>query len=144
MSLDTKITVPASFLVMKSINTAILGQETVSELNLLHVGLLTTSPIDAIATNTELNQILQKHDDPLQGLDQLKDVKVRIQVDPTVPPIAQKPRRLPTMLQKEVDVELQRQLDLGVLETVKKPPAWSTLCTLSPRRTTKECKSAQI
>ena len=26
------------------------------------------------------------------------------------------------MLQKEVDVELQRQLDLGVIETVKKPP----------------------
>ena len=43
------------------------------------------------------------------------------------------------MPQEEVDAELQRQLDLGVLETAKKPP---TPLTLSPRRTTKESESA--
>ena len=36
MSPDTKITIPASFSVMKSIDTAILGYETASELNLLY------------------------------------------------------------------------------------------------------------
>ena len=36
MSPDTKITIPASFSVMKSIDTAILGYETASELNFLH------------------------------------------------------------------------------------------------------------
>ena len=63
MSPDTKITVPASFLVMKSINTAIPGNETASELNILHVRLPTTSSINTVTTNTELIQILEKYED---------------------------------------------------------------------------------
>ena len=69
--------------------------------------------------------LLTDYQDRFQGLGQLKDVEVQIQIiDESIPPVAQPPRRLPILLQKQMDKEIENLLDLQVLEKVDKPPTW--------------------
>ena len=116
--------VNATFLVITKASTAILGKQTATALDLLRVG----PPLPCVNSISEdhqaLQQLLNKFNDRFTGLGQLKDVEVQIKVNPSVAPITQKPRRLPILLQKQVDQELDRLLDLGVLEKVDTPPTW--------------------
>ncbi len=131
---DTKINVHAEFLVMETADPPILGYSTAVALNLLHIGPPTQS-VNAIS-DSELSKILVRYNNRFTGLGEVKDVKVKIQIDPSIAPIAQKPRRLPILLQKEVDKEIDKLLDLGVLEKVGKPPTWLNPLHIVSKKTT--------
>ena len=100
-----------------------LGKQTANNLDLLRVG--PPPSVNFISEHQQaLQQLLHKFNDRFTGLEQLKDVEVQIKVNPSITPITQKPRRLPILLQKQVDQELDRLLQLGVLEKVDTPPTW--------------------
>ena len=61
------------------------------------------------------------YQDCSEGFGSLKDVNVKILVDPSVNPAIQKPRQLPILMQQE----LGKPLNLGVLEQVAQPPSWN-------------------
>ena len=59
---------------------------------------------------------------------------MRIHIDETVHPVAQRPRRLQILMVKEVDKEIDKLLDLGVLELVKKSPSWVNPLVVVPKK----------
>lgn len=54
----------------------------------------------------------------------LVGVKVRIDIDEQVTPIAQHVRRVPIALRQQVEEQLQKLLKLGVIEKVTEPSSW--------------------
>ena len=72
--------------------------------------------------------LLQTH-----GLGKLKDVELSIHTILDVVPTVQKPRRLPILMQKQVDTELDKLLELGVIEPVTKPPTWVNPLVVVPK-----------
>ncbi|XP_043226746.1 uncharacterized protein K02A2.6-like [Amphibalanus amphitrite] len=53
------------------------------------------------------------------GLGELKGVKVRLDIDRTVPPRFCKARSLPYVFKEKVEAQLQKDIDSGVLEEVQ-------------------------
>ena len=64
-------------------------------------------------------KILIKHADRFEGLGKLKDYKVKLHVDPSVPPVAQPPHRIPFHLRKKASKELEILEREGIIEKVE-------------------------
>ena len=124
-------------LLIKNAETIILGHHTAVALDLLRVGPPKTANHVQTLTldkNNALNILLDRYKDRFTGLGQLKDVTVKIHVDDTVTPVVQKPRRLPILLQQQVDVEIDHLIKLNVLEQVTKPPTWVNPLIVVPKK----------
>eukprot|EP00057_Strongylocentrotus_purpuratus_P001926 XP_003723494.1 PREDICTED: uncharacterized protein K02A2.6-like [Strongylocentrotus purpuratus] len=63
--------------------------------------------------------------DLFNGLGKLKDVKCKLHIDETVKPVVQPHRRIPFHVRKQTEKELQRLLDLDIIERVGgEPTPW--------------------
>ena len=128
-SFNTKVsTVPGDnstntkFVVNPDSCTTILSRTTSKTLGLLRIG---PEKVRALHTESkEMNELLNKHSDRFEGLGKLKDVSLIIHTDDNVTPVAQKARRLPILMRQQVNAELDRLLDLDVIEPVTTPPTW--------------------
>ena len=54
----------------------------------------------------------------------MKDVKVKLSINPEIKPVANKHRRIPFHIREKVDTELQRLTAAGVIEPVTEPTGW--------------------
>ncbi|XP_057312279.1 uncharacterized protein K02A2.6-like [Hydractinia symbiolongicarpus] len=139
------ITKQVKWLIMENQRTNIMGYQTAMAIQLLHFGPLTNHVNNILSAEEQLHTLLNKYSDRFKGLGQLKDVKNKIQVDNTVVPVAQKPRRLPIMLQKEVDQEISKLLKLKVLEKVDTPPTWvNPLIVVPPKKGIQLCIDMRV
>ena len=57
----------------------------------------------------------------------LKGVKVTLDIDETVKPVAQKHRKVPFYLRDKVEAELSRLEEAGIIETVESATNWIIL-----------------
>jgi hypothetical protein len=129
------ITVQGEFIVNEVPCTTILGQHTATLLDLLRVG----PPADHINSiekshQRQLNELMVKYKDRFEGLGKLKEVKLKIYTKNSIKPIAQKARRLPFLMKQQVDKELDRLLELKVIEPVPKPPTWVNPIVVVPKK----------
>lgn len=127
------VTTTADILVVPNKVTPILGSRTAITLNLRRVG----SP-DRIAViedeQSSLSTLLSKYEDRFTGLGKLKDTDVKVHINSRVTPVVQKARRLPILIQKEVDHEIDKLLESGVIEKVPKPPSWVNQLVVVPKK----------
>ena len=71
------------------------------------------------SSSPTLDKLLDKRAALFQeGLGLLKDVTVKLHVDPDCVPIFHKPRRVPFLLREGVEKELERLQSLGVIKPV--------------------------
>lgn len=124
----------AKFVVVPSSDINILGYDTACALDLLRVGPNTDVVNQIEITNPRLHQMLSEYTDRFEGLGKLKDVELHIQTDPNVSPLVQKARRLPILMQKQVDDELDKLLDYHVIEPVESPPTWVNPLVIVPKK----------
>ncbi|XP_057310511.1 uncharacterized protein K02A2.6-like [Hydractinia symbiolongicarpus] len=131
--------VSTRFVVVPQSSVTILGVETACKLDLLRVGPGGTmnDKVNHISTSEDgvLKQLLCNYGDRFEGLGKLKDVNLKIQIDPTVTPVAQKARRLPILMQQQLDMELEKLLELGVIEPIESPPSWVNPLVIVPKKT---------
>ena len=117
----------ADFLVTKGSAPTILNCHTSTNLDMLWIGPSHNDSINNIHSivPTSIQQkvaaLLVNYRDCSEGLGSLKDVNVKILVDPSINPTIQKSRQLPILMQQE----LGKPLNLGVLEQVTQPPSWN-------------------
>ena len=117
----------ADFLVTKWSAHTILNCRASTNLDMLWIGSSHSDSINSIHSivPTSIQQkvaaLLVNYQDCSEGLGSLKDVNVKILVDPSVNPAIQKPRQLPILMQQE----LGKPLNLGMLEQVAQPPSWN-------------------
>ena len=96
-------------------------------MNILHIGPYNTHvhTVNNVSESIELKDLLHEYNDRFHGLGKLQDVAVKIYTDPNIPSVAQKARHLPILMRKEVDHELDKLLQLDVIEPVTEP-SWVT------------------
>ncbi|XP_033118512.1 uncharacterized protein K02A2.6-like [Anneissia japonica] len=66
------------------------------------------------------------------GIGKFKGVEVKLHVDPTVKPTQQRHRRIPFHIRKDVDKELNRLMDLDIIENVEGPTPWVSPIVVVP------------
>ena len=105
----------ATFHVIDAATSCILGKSTSELLCVLTVLQPTRSKrISALANSDfayKLNSLLREYKDIFEGSSALKNFELTVQIDPSVQPCVQKPRRLPFLMKKQVQTEIQKLLD---------------------------------
>ena len=112
---------PSTFLVTRDNNTCLLSYNTSIALGLLNINI---NSISADHPDPRIAQVLQKHHRVFQGTGNLKNCKVKLEVDPNVSPIAQHSRRLPHSMRKKVNEKLHEMEEQGIIEKVKGVTPW--------------------
>ena len=51
-------------------------------------------------------------------------VEYHMKLDPQVKPVIRPPRRIPVSMQEKVKAELERMVNIGVIEPVTEPTSW--------------------
>mgnify|MGYP001557088947 CR=1 FL=1 len=97
---------------------SVLGTPGIEELGLLQ-------RIFAIKTETKAStDIIGEFKDVFSGLGMLKGVKHTIQLKDNAKPVIQPPRRVPVAVRQPLKDELDRMIDLDVIEKVNGPTDW--------------------
>lgn len=111
-----------TFYVVSGNYGSLLSHQTAVELGLIQI----QPKISVVQAKTNtLNQLLQEYQDIIQGIGRLQDFQFEIHIDSSVPPVAQSPRRIPFHIRKQVEQELQKLKNQGIIEKVDGPTPWS-------------------
>lgn len=118
------------FYVVAGSGGSLLGWKTSKRLHLVRV-------VQPLSTNqpqaTAIDRLVSEYDDLFQGLGQLKDFKVKLHVDETVQPVAQPHRRIPFHVRQQLEQELKRDEELGVIERVEGATPWVSPLVVVPK-----------
>ena len=93
---------------------SLLSWRTSQGLNLLQ----TVQQIGGQPSKTETNapaNLIEKYDDLFHGLGKLKNYQIKLHIDENVPPVAQPHRRVPFHVRKQLEEQLRRDEELGVI-----------------------------
>ena len=81
-----------------------------------------------------MESLLNEYDDLFHGIGKMKDLKVKLDVDKNVRPVAQKHRRLPFHLRDKLEAELQRLGAANVIERVESATDWVSPIVIAPKK----------
>ena len=79
------------------------------------------------------HHIPDSYPDLFEGIGKMKDMKVKLHIDPEVKPVCQPHRRIPFHLRKKVEQELKRLEDLDIIEKVDGPTPWVSPIVAAPK-----------
>lgn len=101
-----------TFYVIQGGQQSLLGKITARELGLLRVGLPST-----------VKEGVNRVEEP-KAFPKIKDFKLVLPIDRTVPPVIQPLRRCPIPMLDQVKTKLDELLSMGIIERVTKPSSW--------------------
>ena len=67
------------------------------------------------------------------GIGKLKDYKQKLHLDPSIQPVAQKPRRVPFHLRKQVSARIEELEALDIIERASRPTSWVSPVVAAPK-----------
>ena len=102
--------------VCKGGNGSLLSFQTAIELGLLDINVNKIAAVSA-----DIKQLASQYLKSFHGVGELKDFKLELQIDTSVPPVAQLPRRIRFHLRKQVSQEVNRLHKDGIIEDIKGP-----------------------
>ena len=134
----SKLTV-ADLHVVKGNNVCLLSYETATNLGLVtvHVQQINSSKIpDANKQKRPLSLtgVLQKYPNLFNGIGQLKDFKLKLHIDKTVPPVAQPARKIPFHMRQKVKAAIEKLEQDGIIEKVEGPTPWVSPLVFTPKK----------
>ena len=91
-------------------------------------------------SSESVDNILNEYEDIFHGIGKLKNVQVKLHIDKSVKPVAQKHRRVPFHLRSKVDEELDRLLKAGVIEPVSEATDWVSPVVIVPKPDSEEVR----
>ena len=77
--------------------------------------------------------LIEEYDDLFHGLGKLKNYQVKLHIDEDVPPVAQPDRRVPFHVRKQLEEQLRRDEELGVIERIEGPTPWVSPIVVTPK-----------
>ena len=84
---------------------------------------------------------MKDFDDLFHGIGKMKDVQVKLHVDPNVKPVAQKHRRVPFHLREKLEKELDRLEQAGIIEKVNSATEWVSPLVIAPKKGTDDIRT---
>ena len=79
------------------------------------------------------SELKMKHPKPLQGTGKLKDFKLHLYVDPNVPPVAPKLRRVSFALREKVSAKIDELRREDNIERLEGPTTWASPVVVAPK-----------
>ena len=79
------------------------------------------------------SELKMKHPKPLQGTGKLKDFKLHLHVDPNVPPVAPKSRRVSFALREKVSAKIDELRREDNIERLESPTTWASPVVVAPK-----------
>ena len=93
---------------------SLLGWKTLQELNLCQI----VQQVKILPSKLEAETpsgLLAEYEDMFHGLGKLKNYQIKLHIDEEVPPVAQPHRRVPFHVGKQLEEQLRRDEELGVI-----------------------------
>ena len=125
-------TTSATFHVVEGNSGSLLGYETATELGLLHVNVNQTTTMPT-STSSNTSDLVAKFQHLFTGIGKLKDYKQKLHLDPSIQPVAQKPRRVPFHLRKQVSARIEELEALDIIERASGPTSWVSPVVAAPK-----------
>ena len=111
---------------------SLLSWRTSQGLNLLQTVQQIGGQPSKVETNAPAN-LIEEYDDLFHGLGKLKNYQIKLHIDENVPPVAQPHRRVPFHVRKQLEEQLQRDEELGVIERIEGPTPWVSPIVVAPK-----------
>ena len=129
-----KLKIAADFIVVKT-GRCLLGYSTATDLGILRVGLAETLGTGACNTidSTFVGQLKAKYPNVFLGIGKLKGYQLKLHIDPSVTPVAQKMRRVPFSLKDKVTAKVNELLEKDIIEKVEGPTTWVSPVVIAPK-----------
>ena len=130
---DTKVT--TKFILFRQ-GGCILGNVTVRELGVLHIG-PPVAPRDTSCNEVQgdiVDQLKAKYPKVFEGIGKLRDFQLKLHVNPNVPLVAQKLRRVPFALRENVTAKIGELLKEDIIEKVEGPTTWASPVVVAPKQ----------
>ena len=108
----------AKFYAVKGSSGSLLGWKTSQDLSLLQ----TVQQVKLLPSKLETvtpSGLLAEYDDLFHGLGKLNNYQIKLHIDKEVTPIAQPHRRVPFHVCKQLEEQLNRDEELGVIERIE-------------------------
>ena len=102
-------------------------------------GMITVANIVETEPST-VEELLGKFRDTFEGIGKMKGVKVGLNIDADVKPVAQPLRRIPFSVRPKIGEEVQRLLEEDIIEKIDKPTSWISLMVITPKKNPKEIR----
>ena len=77
--------------------------------------------------------LIEEYDDLFHGLGKLKNYQVKLHIDEDVPRVAQPHRRVNFHVRKQLEEQLRRDEELGVIERIEGPTPWVSPIVVAPK-----------
>lgn len=111
-----------TFFITKGQHGSLIGYPTAQALHLVKILQHITDPTS-------------KYPNLFKGIGKLKDTQVKIHIDESVKPVAQKPRRVPFHLRDKVEQEIDKLLEEDIIEKVQGDPTpWVSPIVIVPKK----------
>ena len=133
---------PADFHVVDTDTCNLLSYTTAKQLKLInlntdHVTCNIQSAPERMMQKTEKTtgheNVFSQYTSLFDGIGKIKDVQIKLHIDPDVLPKQQKHRRIPFHTRKDVEKELQRLEDLDIIEKIDGPTPWVSPIVVVPK-----------
>ena len=130
------ISCQADIHVIKNPEKPIIGWETCKRLKLLSANTHSVNHISNSDAQTPLPtlKLLEDYADLFNGLGKLKEKKVHPHIDENIPPIAQRYRRVPFHVRKDIEELIAKDEKLGVIEKADGPTPWVSPIVVVPKK----------
>lgn len=129
-SVDSKnSTCETEFIVTNKNDITIISWETSQNL-----GLLSRANTILESENSGKEKLKSSFPKLFTGLGKLKNVKIKLHIDKSVPPVAQKHRRIPFHVRKQLKEQIEKDVKNGVIEKVEGPTPWVSPLVIVPKK----------
>ena len=128
ISLDNGEELQAEFLIVEGTATPLLGKGTAESLGILQV-----SVNHVIGGNCYTDELVKRFPRLWTGIGCLKGVQVKLHIDHSVPPVAQKHNRVPFHKQAKVAKEIAKLEAEDIIERVSGPTEWVSRIVTPPK-----------
>ena len=115
--------------VVKGSSGSLLSWSTSQKLRLI----TTTTPLKSVNTNGGVDSLVAEYSDLFVGLGKLKGYQVKLHIDDSVTPVAQPHRRIPFHVRKQLEEQLEKDEQQGVIERVDGPTPWVSPVVVAPK-----------
>ena len=130
------ISCQADIHVIKNPEKPIIGWKTCKRLKLLSANTHSVNHISNSDAQTPLPtlKLLEDYADLFNGLGKLKEKKFHLHIDENIPPIAQRYRRVPFHVRKDIEELIAKDEKLGVIEKADGPTPWVFPIVVVPKK----------
>ncbi|CAB4041803.1 PREDICTED: uncharacterized protein K02A2.6-like [Paramuricea clavata] len=124
-------TTTGTFLVTNTNSTCLISYQTSTDHGLLNLKVCSVS-VDH--PDPDVSAVLNKHKKVFEGMGNLKDKGVKLEIDPDVQPVAQKARRIPYSMKDQVNRKLREMEEHGIIEKAEGATPWLSSLIAIPKK----------